>query len=123
MAIFGMLKFLLNPAVLVAILGVWSVTSVYHGVTKWIDERKVIRPYVNALAQRDRAVKFKDEMLEALAKDKEIKDAEADKLRETIEAYERTRVPVAGTAGDCVWSPGDLRVLNGSSRASARRRN
>lgn len=120
MFIFGVLKFLANPAILVTILSVWVGTSVYHGVTKWIDERKVVRPYVEALIERDRAARFKDELLDAVAKDKEMKDAEAQGLREALEAYERERKPVPGSAGDCVWSGDDLRVLNSGN---PRRRN
>jgi hypothetical protein len=117
---FELIRGLLNPTAILALILVWSGTSVYRGVTEWVNQRKVVRPYVEAVAQRDRAARFKDELLEALAKDKEIADAEATKWREAVEAYERTRQPVPGSAGDCVWSPDDIRVLNS---ARARRRN
>jgi hypothetical protein len=117
------LKILINPTVVLAMIAIWIGTSVYGGVTEWIDKREITRTYVDALVKRDRAAKFKDDLIQAVTKDKEVKDAELDELREQIEAADRARpasaVKVDAKAGaDCTWSDYDIRVLNGRSRRS-----
>lgn len=116
------LKILINPTVVLAMIAIWIGTSVYGGVTEWIDKREITRTYVDALVKRDRAVKFKDDLIVAVTKDKEVKDAELDELRERMELADRERPLVAKVdakvGADCAWSDYDIRVLNGRSRRS-----
>jgi hypothetical protein len=111
-----LLRVLLNPTVVVALLFMWVGTSVYQEVTQWVRERQIVRPYVKALIQRDAAIKFKDELIDAVAKDKEAKDVELDELREQLEVADRNRPKPAAGVPDCTWSDYDIRVLNGRAR-------
>jgi hypothetical protein len=117
----SILKLFLEPTIIVAIAMTWIGTGVYHRFTAWINQeatvKAVVTPWRNAVEDRDRAVKFKDELIIAISKDKERGDVENAELREKLEKAEAAR-RVAGTA-DCVWSASDRRMLNSGTRAGA----
>src|SRR5262245_37590442 len=112
-----LLKLLLNPAVFVAIALTWVGTSTYHRFTEWINSGELVRPFARAIEDRDRAVKFKDELIVAISKDKDQGEVENAKLREDLEKAEAAR-RAAGTA-ECVWSASDRRMLNRGTRAGS----
>lgn len=110
-----LLRLLINPAgMLLVVLFTWVGTSTYHGITKWIDEgrlvRRAVEPWERELGKRDLMLKVKDHMIQAVSEDKDNAQIENEKLRAELEKSEASR-RVAG-APDCVWSADDRRMLN-----------
>lgn len=111
-----------NPLIILAMIGVFTFTSVFSDARAWWSERHAVqtavKPWIEAVARRDRIAKAQDEILVEAAQAKQKAEDEVNELKDQFE-HEDIRRKAAGAA-DCNWSDDDVRLLNAAKAVRTR---
>lgn len=109
-----------NPMVILAMIGVFTFTSIGSEVKGWFTGRAAVRsavtPWVKAVAKRDRAAAAKEQILSDTRQAKADAEQIIAELNAAFEAAEIKR-RLAGV-DECHWTDDDIRMLNAGDRGS-----
>ncbi len=111
-----------NPMIILAMIGVFTFTSIASDVKAWWSERHAVaaavQPWQRAVSERDQAAKVKEGILEKTIEAKLNAEQQIEEFRAHVEEQEIKR-KLAGLA-ECTWSDDDLKLLNAAAGRKGR---
>jgi hypothetical protein len=111
-----------NPMIILAMIGVFTFTSIASDVKAWWNERHAVaaavQPWQRAVSERDQAAKVKEGILEKTIEAKLNAEQQIEEFRAHVEEQEIKR-KLAGLA-ECTWSDDDLKLLNAAAGRKGR---
>lgn len=103
-----------NPLSILAMIGIFTFTSIGSDIKHWFAERhavqQAVKPWVKAVAERDQAAAQKEEILDEALNAKVKAELAISEIQARFENEDYKR-KLAGTP-ECYWSDDDLRLLN-----------
>lgn len=103
-----------NPMVILIGLGVFAFSSVLSDVKGYFHSQDLVRPWVQAVKDRDAAAVIKDQMTEEALLARENAFEEIQVLHAQLDEAEAAR-NLAGVV-ECRWTDDDARVLNSAAK-------
>lgn len=111
-----------NPMIILAMIGVFTFTSIASDVKAWWNERHAVaaavQPWQRAVAERDEAARVKEGILDKTNEAKLNAEQQIAELQAHFEEQEIKR-KLAGLA-ECSWSDDDLKLLNAAAPRKGR---
>jgi hypothetical protein len=111
-----------NPMIILAMIGVFTFTSIASDVKAWWSERQAVavavQPWQKAVAERDEAAQIKEGILELTREAKLNAEQQIAELTAHFEEQEIKR-KLAGLA-ECSWSDDDIKLLNAAAARKGR---
>lgn len=112
--IWSLLKPFMNPTVIFGVIMAVVVASWASDVRAFFNTRDLIKPWQQAVKDRDDAIERKDKLTETALLARDNAKTEIQELRAHLDDAEIKR-KMAGV-NECRWTDDDLRVLNATTK-------